>query len=206
MKMKTISKYKYCSIFIVSFLLFFTCKSFAVVTFNPSGSLDFQDVYYGNPDEYTTVSGTATGWGSFTLNQDIEYSAGITIDLTVLIGPESIGGGGSNGWWFDVTGWSAGTYSFGSKDASGSALVWLTEANPTKPVAVSANMFYGFVSDYYPYEWGDQVVASETVTATLSGGGGGVIPEPISSILFVVGGATLGLRRFWKKFKNWRFD
>jgi len=29
-----------------------------------------------------------------------------------------------------------------------------------------------------------------------------VVPEPISSILFVVGGATLGFRRFWKKRKT----
>lgn len=28
---------------------------------------------------------------------------------------------------------------------------------------------------------------------------GTVVPEPISSTLFIVGGATLGLRRFWKK-------
>ena len=29
-----------------------------------------------------------------------------------------------------------------------------------------------------------------------------VVPEPISSTLFIVGGATLGFRRFWKKFRN----
>jgi hypothetical protein len=29
-----------------------------------------------------------------------------------------------------------------------------------------------------------------------------VVPEPISSILFVTGGVTLGLRRFWKKRKT----
>jgi len=29
-----------------------------------------------------------------------------------------------------------------------------------------------------------------------------VVPEPISSTLFIVGGATLGLRRFWKKRKT----
>jgi hypothetical protein len=29
-----------------------------------------------------------------------------------------------------------------------------------------------------------------------------VVPEPISSTLFILGGATLGLRRFWKKRLN----
>lgn len=29
-----------------------------------------------------------------------------------------------------------------------------------------------------------------------------VLPEPVSSILFITGGGTLGLRRFWKKRRN----
>jgi hypothetical protein len=34
------------------------------------------------------------------------------------------------------------------------------------------------------------------------GGSAPIVPEPVSSTLFIVGGATLGLRRFWKKFKK----
>jgi hypothetical protein len=40
-------------------------------------------------------------------------------------------------------------------------------------------------------------VSSASLTYSMS-----VIPEPISSILFVTGGATLGFRRFWKKRKT----
>lgn len=39
----------------------------------------------------------------------------------------------------------------------------------------------------------------DPVTPTFEGGNVYLAPEPISSILFLTGGATLGLRRYWKR-------
>ena len=40
------------------------------------------------------------------------------------------------------------------------------------------------------------------VTPTFVNGTVNIVPEPISSALFIVGGATIGIRRFWKKRKQ----
>lgn len=63
-----------------------------------------------------------------------------------------------------------------------------------------------FVKDGNPgdgkkYVWDN----SGSVTFAVSSGSGPsnpVAPEPVSSILFVIGGATLGFRRFWNKRKS----
>ena len=48
----------------------------------------------------------------------------------------------------------------------------------------------------------DEVIADADGTFDWSFASTAVVPEPISSTLFIVGGATLGFRRFWKKRRN----
>ncbi len=56
--------------------------------------------------------------------------------------------------------------------------------------------------------WSDGSLADDGLMAFASSSTGGswtgpaVVPEPVSSLLFVIGGATLGFRRFRKKFKE----
>jgi hypothetical protein len=56
---------------------------------------------------------------------------------------------------------------------------------------------------YFSFEGGHQCANCYGKVSTLHAiavmDGRAVVPEPISSTLFIVGGATLGLRRFWKK-------
>jgi hypothetical protein len=73
----------------------------------------------------------------------------------------------------------------------------------------------GVWSDYY-FNLGStpsDILITGQVDMTASGGsqerpkmefkvGTPVVPEPVSSILFVIGATTLGLRRFWKKSRN----
>jgi len=189
MKMKSRIKLKNIVLVVSLGLSLSSPLSASIITFNPSASLDFQDVYYGKLGWYTTVQGSATGWGTFTLNQVFGEPVTLEIELILTIGPESLGGSNNEIWSFDLKGKPTGTYSFESKTTSANADVWLTEQNPTKPVLVSATMDYLIYGG--AWEFNQVVLQKKTVIATL--------PEPVSIILlFVTGIAALAGRTYLK--------
>jgi len=73
---------------------------------------------------------------------------------------------------------------------------------------VSSNDFIGFTTDFHfnkvvfnEGEIGDDIAIADLRFADATYSTTPVAPEPISSILFIAGGATLGIRRFWNKRK-----
>lgn len=58
-----------------------------------------------------------------------------------------------------------------------------------------------FIKDGNPGD-GKRLVGDNYGSVTFAVSPVPVVPEPISAILFVIGGATLGLRRFWNKRKS----
>lgn len=55
---------------------------------------------------------------------------------------------------------------------------------------------------HFDFEWGEQDGLVDPAGVGGVGWAVRVVPEPVSSTLFLIGGATLGFRRFRKKFKK----
>jgi len=66
------------------------------------------------------------------------------------------------------------------------------------------NIWFGDATMRFNWYWGGQYSSTHDQSwgAIAVRNGLAVVPEPISSTLFIVGGATLGLRRFWNKYKR----
>lgn len=184
-------------LFIVAFGVIFSVNvAFASqISFNPSVSFNAPGTYYGPADEYTTVYASAYGWGSFSFSQTYTEPTLLTINLYVVIGSDSLGGMGTTSWDYYLHNLTPGTYNFGAKTATADALVWLTESEPIKYSVVNANMNYNVIGPG-PYEWDQVIFNGSPVTAAVTGT---IVPEPVSSTLFIIGGATLGFRRLRKR-------
>jgi hypothetical protein len=85
---------------------------------------------------------------------------------------------------------------------SGSTLKDTIEFSPS---IGNADVFMGITTDYLfdrvvfnEHESGDDIAIADFRFATNPA----VVPEPISSTLFIAGGGTLGFRRFRKKFRK----
>jgi len=96
-----------------------------------------------------------------------------------------------------IYGGNSGVFDIEARDISGGVVDSFYQAStldaPAGPITLSG---YGIRSLYWTDIPGNTVAAIDNVIIETT-----VVPEPISSTLFIVGGATLGFRRSWKKKK-----